>query len=246
MTIADEDEWIGEELHLVPKVDAGEKCNGKKKMKADGGVVRNEENHVLFGGYCKAVAGKGTDHLHEGRCKNHGGSTPGAPAHNQNARKHGLTSDPHHYHENASPEVQQDIHDTTATILDRIRQGQGRDPDLLDRKLARRVAIKLDVVAEASKYVKDVSGLVQVVTTEGGSHEEKAALLDEIRRYDNSIFQNLRELGVDPKNLGHTNDPQTKQADALDSWRQFVENGGGGDESDEEVVVIDADDLEDE
>ena len=38
------------------------------------------------GGYCVLVAGSGTDHLGEGRCKFHGGASPGRPI------KHGLYS----------------------------------------------------------------------------------------------------------------------------------------------------------
>lgn len=60
MSLDMEDEFIGEPSHLVPKVEPSEYCNGKKKMKEDGSVVRNEGGQVLFGGYCKAGAGKGT------------------------------------------------------------------------------------------------------------------------------------------------------------------------------------------
>ena len=38
---------------------------------------------------CKLRAGWGTNHVGHGRCKLHGGKSPGAPKGNQNALKHG-------------------------------------------------------------------------------------------------------------------------------------------------------------
>lgn len=78
MDLADVDQeaLVGRSSEEVPTVAPGEKCNGKRTTGSD---------PVEFQGYCKNVAGKGTDHLHEGRCQNHGGSNIPAPEGNDYA-----------------------------------------------------------------------------------------------------------------------------------------------------------------
>ena len=44
------------------------------------------------GDFCRQVAGWGTDHVGYGRCKLHGGASPGPPKGNCNAWKHGFYS----------------------------------------------------------------------------------------------------------------------------------------------------------
>lgn len=217
MTLADEEKYMGRESHEVPQIDPGETCNAKTTKKTkdeDRGTI-----HV-FDGYCGNKAGKGTEHVGEGRCKFHGGSInegdgePGAPDHNQNAAKHSLNADPHHYAEDLDQAEQDWLLSTTEAILDRIRKNHGRDPDFLDRILARRVAINLHIVSKASEYSRDE--LVQVIVHDGSSHEEPGALVEEVRRYSNSIFKNLKELGV-------MEDPDSQQADAVEQWKSFIE-----------------------
>lgn len=106
--------------------------------------------------------------------------------------------------------------DASATIEDRIRSIKG-DVDYLDRILARRIAVRLHIVCQASDYTGNVVGLTQTVFTEDGTFDQKTPLVDEIRQYDKSIVQDLKSLGV-------LQDPESKKADALDSWRKFVES----------------------
>lgn len=235
MTVGDEDDWIGEEIHVVPKLDPDDDCNGKKKMKEGGEVVRNDDNHVLFGGYCNNPAGKATDHTGEGRCTFHGGDTetPGAPTHNQNAAKQSLTADPHHYHENLPSDEQQWIEDTTTAMLERIRRIHGRDPDFLDQALAKSIAINFHILSKARDYSKDE--LVQVIIKDGDSIEEKGALVEEVRRFQNSIIDNIKKLGL-------LEDPETQKANALGEWREFVDGDSGEDEL--EVVDVDGKQVE--
>lgn len=225
--IADEDKWVGEEIHLVPTVDPDDQCNGKKKRKADGEVVRNEDNHVIFDGYCNNPAGKGTDHFGEGRCKFHAGQSTGAPAHNQNGQKNALDADPHHYHENLPPEEQEWIDRIQTSLLTRVKERHGRDPDFLDQVLTRLVSIELHIVFKASDYSKDE--LVQVIVQDGGSFEQEGALVKEVRRYGNNIVQNLNKLGL-------LESPEQQKADELGQWREFIE---GDDDSD--VVDVGSD-----
>ncbi|THE63925.1 hypothetical protein D8Y22_15515 [Salinadaptatus halalkaliphilus] len=72
-----------------------------------------------------------------------------------------------------------------------------------------RIAIELHIVSRASDYVMNVSGLVETITTEHGSHERKTALLGEIRKRDKAIIQMLKDVGV-------LNDPDSQKASALE------------------------------
>ena len=80
----DEDELIGEPIENVPQKDPDYQCNARKSEK-------REEGPNLFRGYCKNRAGKGTDHVGEGRCDRHGGASPRGEDHP--SFKHGLFSD---------------------------------------------------------------------------------------------------------------------------------------------------------
>lgn len=82
-----EDELIGRRADDVPKQDPTEKdCMGKRTERRDGESV--------FAGYCRSWPGRGTDHVGEGRCTNHGGHNSGengqgAKDGNDNAVTHG-------------------------------------------------------------------------------------------------------------------------------------------------------------
>jgi len=69
----DEEKLIGEPLEEVPEQPPEYDCNARKR------------DDSVFAGYCGARAGKGTDHVGEGRCSNHGGASSGAPEGNENA-----------------------------------------------------------------------------------------------------------------------------------------------------------------
>lgn len=168
---------------------------------------------------CGLPAGWGTDHPGEGACKLHGGNA-GAPEGNNNAETHALNADPYNYYESLGPEQREFIHRTASTIEDRIRKNTGK-VDLLDEKLAKRIAIEFHIVSKATDYLINVSGLTQVTSGEKGSREHKAALLGEIRKRDRAIVQMLRDLGV-------LNDPESKKAEYLDEWRSWVEEGSPG------------------
>lgn len=89
-----EDEHIGKPIGDAPKRDpTAENCMGKKKMKREGEVVRDDDGNPLFDGYCRAWPGKRTDHVGEGRCAFHGGNNGGPTGTDNGNFKHGLFSD---------------------------------------------------------------------------------------------------------------------------------------------------------
>lgn len=162
---------------------------------------------------CGQPAGWGTDHVGRGRCKLHGGKG-GAPSGNQNASKHGLNSDPHHYYQSLEPEDQEWIDRVSSAILNRVRDDIG-DADRIDFELIHRVAIELHILSRAENYIANESGLMQ----KAGPRREAAPLLEEVRQYGDSVMQNLKNLGALPKPDNHTSmSPQ--------EWREFVEGEG--------------------
>lgn len=198
------EELRGTEKSDVPEIPPGELCNCRKFTEGE------------FTGYCNCWAGKGCDTA-DGRCKNHGGLSPGAPKNNGNAQTHALTADPKMYHKRLDEEEKGWVYEMTEVICDRLRsQKGGLDP--LDRTLARRVCIKLHIAAHASEYVAD-EGLFERVWTEDGQMEVPNRLLEELRRFDSEIVSELKSLGV-------LDDPDSQKADALSEWKAYVTHEG--------------------
>lgn len=193
-------EYRGLPTDEVPKLPASKLCNARKTSDGE------------FRSYCDQAAGWGTDN-EGGRCKYHGGASPGAPEGNQNATTHGLTADPTKYHESLPPEEREYVLDVSAAIEDRIRAQKG-DVDYVDRVLARRIAIKLHIVSNATDYVS-TNGLTETVFTDDGSFDKESPLLPVLRQYDREIWNEMRDLGL-------LDDPESKKADALDEWRQYI------------------------
>lgn len=185
----DESAFIGLPTDQVPKKDPDDYCNAKK-------TKRDDEGNSVFAGYCRAQAGKGTDHFGEGRCKHHGGAIKGggAPDGNQNRATHALYSDPQHYYRSLSSEEKAFIHEMSQAICRRLREQRDKI-DSMDWIMARRIAIELHIVAKANHHVEEI-GLTQTIRTEFGSRETSGALLEEIRKRDRAIFRMLDKLGV--------------------------------------------------
>lgn len=200
------EELHGKQKEDVPEIPPGRLCNARKFREENGG----------FTDYCNCWSGQGVEDTSDGRCKNHGGSSPGAPENNGNAQTHALTADPKAYHERLEQEEQEWVYEMTEVICDRLRQQKG-GLDPLDRTLARRVCIKLHIAAHASEYVAD-EGMFERVWTEDGQMEVPNRLLEELRRFDSEIISELKSLGV-------LDDPESQKADALAEWKSYVEQG---------------------
>jgi len=64
-----EEQYIGRPSEEVPTQEPTDQhCMAKR--------TERREDVTVFVGYCRAWPGKGTDHVGDGRCSNHGGSTP--------------------------------------------------------------------------------------------------------------------------------------------------------------------------
>ncbi len=106
-----EDELIGKPLEVAPTQEStGKRCMGKRKQSREGEVVRDDDGNALFAGYCGSWPGKGTDHVGEGRCSNHGGNNggsredAGAPEDNTNAVSHGLFAETNRFYQEVMDE----------------------------------------------------------------------------------------------------------------------------------------------
>lgn len=209
----DEESLVGEPASEVPLPEPDDHCNGRKLDKS---VDVGNADESAFRGYCDQPSGWGTDNP-DGRCKLHaGGSTgPGnTDITRSNGEKHGIDADPKRYAEDL-PDTECDFVDSVAgNIIDRKQRMHG-NIDYLDRVIARRIAIRMHIASKASEYVQD-EGLIETIWTEDGQISMQNRLIDELRRYDKSIVEDLQSLGL-------LDDPESQKADAIDRWRDFIE-----------------------
>lgn len=197
----DEEDLQGQLVHDVPQIDPETVCN-----------ARLHNNRYQFLAYCNEEhdGDRCPNHDHEPRWK-----SKDKLKDNQFAQKHGLYSDPEKYFENMSEKEKTEIEEIQEAILDRMRQDG--EIDAVDRKMAKSIAVRSDIAEDAAEYVKK-KGLTQTVWTENGSHQKKNPILTELRLYDSSVIDDMRKLG-------NLDDPETKKADSLSSWREYIEDG---------------------
>lgn len=203
------DPELGQPVEDVPTLEPDDKCNGKR-------FSGNGE----FEGYCENPAGMDTDHSGSGRCKECGGNAAGGQteaqklASAQNVTQHGLTADPHNYHETLEDAGEADfVINTAAAIEQRIEDNTG-ELDFLDEVMARRVAVMIHIACTASDHFAQ-EGAFERITTDEGRIEVPNRLLEEIRQYNKDIARILDDLGA------------TKNADgdfdAVTFWRQGLD-----------------------
>src|SRR5690606_39090034 len=159
---------------------------------------------------CQLPAGWGTDHPGSGRCKLHGGASPGPPKGNRNAVKHGLYENV--VRERLTPE-EQALFDAVPTDVDltqelrilrfkllRLMEPVIREAVVATPEGAQRVRVEVDEVTKAyaieklvdgiRKLVKDMQGggadaaIDQLVAMLAASRREAAAADDEAATAD--------------------------------------------------------------
>lgn len=181
---------------------------------------------------CSRTVPEGVDrcfmHRDEGPPEGHGAppgnanalkNDGGAPRGNANAARHELFSARDTYYQRLDEERRAWVYDLTHAILDRVRAAQG-DVDLVDRELAKNVAIDLDKCATANSYISR-EGLLQDLIIDGDDgpivfeDAEQHALLRELRLHNESIIKRLQRLGV-------LADPISQSADATRSLAELL------------------------
>ncbi|WP_455448298.1 hypothetical protein [Natrinema thermotolerans] len=220
-----EEDLIGKPLEEVPEQPPDYDCNARRH---DDGT---------FEGYCGARAGKGTDHVGEGRCSNHGGASDGAPEGNDNAEgndggapeentnavTHGAYADENSYYQNVLDDpLREFVDDVFADYLEQYRELHG-DPPL---------GIESELFRIAVTHAKDI-GLERWADEKPEGLESGHPLVDEEteivpigegqtetqRRYRESVvlaaqkkLSNDRRMWL--KDLGLLEDPDSQLADS--------------------------------
>ena len=143
---------------------------------------------------CQLPAGWGTDHPGSGRCKLHGGASPGPPKGNRNAVKHGLYENV--VRERLTPEEQAlfDAVPTDADLTQELRILRFKLLRLLEpvvRKVAvatpegsEVVALEVDEVTKAYAIEKLVDGIRKLVKDMQGNSAD-----DPLRQFVEAIRQ---------------------------------------------------------
>ena len=148
------------------------------------------------------------------------GEKRGAPVGNQNATKHGLYADRENYYHNF-PKTDTDFIDRMEKDLaDRYRRINGRDPDMFAKQVLRAIAIDLEQIPNAYRYIKREGITQERENLQEGElfiEEIPNVLLETVRAQNESVINRMKKLGL-------LNDPQTKTANALqgksvsDTW----------------------------
>lgn len=209
-----EEQYLGQPLADVPTEDStAESCMGKKKQKRDGGVVRNDDGDALFGGYCQAWPGKGTEHVGEGRCKLHAGATPRGK--DSPHFEHGLFSD---YLD------EEDRHAIDA--LEEFDDAEKLD-ELINWRLARlRRAVKAMQDPDDQRTFWDAFEELVAATGEPDADEikELAKMLSHGNRAMQDEIDLVRKLIKDRNKIAEGEDVNLNGGDA---WRQMMSGGDG-------------------
>lgn len=168
------------------------------------------------GGYCALVAGYGTDHKGEGRCKYHGGAGSGAPKGNQNAQKHGLYSQRSNYYEDLPAEEKAWI---DALVESMLEDAPFTKDNFQKFQMLREIAIDTHKQRQANDYTAE-EGLIQenIVRDDDGNPmlDDNGELITETDenpvnmtydRLDRSKVRKMKELGL-------LDDPESQKAQA--------------------------------
>ena len=217
----DEQELVGEPLEHVPKRDpTGERCMGRKKMKRDGEVVRDDRGRALFGGYCRAWPGKKTDHVGEGRCAHHGGAG-GRPM------EHGIYADV--------------VRDEDREVLDRleeIRTAQKLEETLNLQVMKLRRAVELtEGPDDARDFWAMFEELVETAKQDGeldsGIVRELVNMLQAPASAQHDLMDLIRKTAKDLHQITEGQDINVQQSvddETLDAVRESIEQAYGADE----------------
>jgi len=160
----------------------------------------------------------------------------GAPARNQNATKHGLYADRENYYENFPNTDQDFIERMENSLAERYRKINGREPDMFAAQVLRAIAIDLEQLPDAYKYIKKQGLTQQRESIQEGTllvEDVPNTLLETLRKQNESIIKRMEKLGL-------LNDPETKKANALGDAENVAELW---DDEDNDVIDVDFDEV---
>lgn len=171
------------------------------------------------GGYCALVAGYGTEHKGDGRCKYHGGAGSGAPKGNVNGQKHGLYTQRSSYYKNLPGEEKAWVDALVESML-------GDAPFTKDNfqkfQMLRNIAIDMHKLRQANEHTAE-DGLIQenIVRDDDGNPmvDQEGDLITETDENPiNLTYDRLnRTMTKQLKELGLLDDPESKKAQAGES-----------------------------
>ncbi|EMA47601.1 hypothetical protein [Halococcus saccharolyticus] len=215
----DEQDLVGEPSSEAPKREPGEECNGKRVRGSD---------PPIFQGYCNRSLGWGTDHVGDGRCRQHGGNNggaregAGAPKGNQNATTHGATADPTNLLEHLDDEDRQWVDDLTEAWIEKSRYTED-DPQA--ERIQMVVVMQWQERSGRTQLIKE--GLerdklqeTQLVGNPNDGPKTGQARLQRITDKDehhlNGVVASLNsDIRMNLKDLGLLDDPESQKADAI-------------------------------
>lgn len=169
-------------------------------------------------GYCALIAGYGTDHEGDGRCKFHGGcggSDTTEPGSNY-AETHGLHSKRSNYYDNRPAEEKAWIDKTIQSMLD---DAPFTKDDFQKFGMLRNIAIDMHKLRRANDYI-DEEGLVSENVVRGEDGEPIVNQSGEVVTQPDENPVNLaydrlnRTMTKQLKELGLLDDPDSQQAEA--------------------------------
>lgn len=202
-----EEEYIGGPSGEAPKLDPDGACNGKRTRGSD---------PPIFQGYCKRSLGWGTDHVGEGRCRQHGGNNggaregAGAPKGNQNATTHGATADPTNIYGHLSDEDRGWVDDLTDAYID---ESPYTDEDPQAERIQMTVVMTWQERSGRAQLIKEGLERKKIV-----SASEAGVARDLDGHHLNSVVSSLNtDIRQNLKDLNLLEDAESRKADALES-----------------------------
>jgi len=173
-------------------------------------------------------------------------SKGGAPEGNQRATRHGLYADREKYMQNFEGIDMEFIEAMQNDLAERYERIHGREPDMFSREVLRNIAIDLEQIPAAYRYLKKETWVQREERLEEGTlfvDDVPNILLESVRKQNESVIKRMKDLGM-------LQDPETKKADALkgksvgEIWDESGE--GEGDIIDLEFADFDVADEGDE
>lgn len=226
----DEQGAIGSPSDEVPTVNPGYHCNARKLDKQDG----DEPN--LFAGYCNNRAGKGTDHVGEGRCDRHGGAAPtkdenpnvgkgAAGPGNIRGMKHGLHANRTRFYDRLDDERQLMIDEFESAMIERYIDNNGRKPDKADVQDLFEIAVGYVLRDYAREWLSDQMDETDNPMLEHVKYEKdgKKQEFDKPNAILESIEDVRREDRMQRREKNLENSPEKQGANALMSITSMMQ-----------------------